>query len=152
MYDVSIVTTGHASACGPACLAMLLDYYGHGAPLDELIEECGVRINGCTGADLLRVGRAHGLDMLAYRMDADELIRQDRPAIIHWRYQHWCVFAGRDENGDVWLCNPSRGRYRIDAGTFKTLYSGVAIYNGAPSDYESDYFGEHTPTPDYFDK
>lgn len=133
MYDVPIVTTEHSAACGPACLKMLLGYYGTEVSMETLIQECNVRIGGCTGADLLRVGRDHGLDMTAWKMDAEEVIRQDRPSIIWWKYMHWCVCAGM-ENGDVVICNPSLGRYPIDAGSFKALYTGIAIFNGTPED------------------
>lgn len=134
MYDVKPVTTKHSVACGPACLKMLLDYYGIEADLDKLIEECGVKVNGCTAADLLRVGRAHGLEMGAWSMEAQDLLKQDRPAIAYWRYNHYVIFAGMDDGGDVWICNPSQGRYRIDAGTFTTLFSGVALCAGTPKD------------------
>ena len=30
------------------------------------------------------------------------------------------------------IINPDRGRYAIDAGTFKSLYSEVALFNGEP--------------------
>lgn len=134
MYDVTPVTTGLSTACGAACMRMLLLYYGTDVDLDTLIDELNVRLIGCSGADLMRVGRAHGLDMTAWRMDADELIRQDRPAIVHWRYQHWVVFCGTDGSGNVVIANPSRGRYGIDAESFATLYSGVALFDGEPVD------------------
>jgi len=35
---------------------------------------------------------------------------------------------------DVVLCNPSMGRYPIDAGTLTSLYSGVSLWNGEPHD------------------
>ena len=136
MFDIEPVTTEHETACGPASLKMLLDFYGIDVPLETLIEECGVKINGCTGADLLRVGRAHGLDMLAYRMDADEVMRQDRPSICWWKFTHFIVFAGTNEKGEPVICNPSRGRYPIDAQTFASFYSDVAFFNGEPKDVE----------------
>ena len=141
MYDVIPVTTTHYTACGPACLKMILGYYGIDVPLDTLTEECGVKVNGCSAADLLRVGRAHGLDDFGswQEMPAD-VLKQDRPAIIWWQYTHFIVFCGTDEAGDVWICNPSQGRYRIDAGTFAAKCSGlqagtcVALCNGRPED------------------
>ncbi len=151
MYDVTPVTTEHLTACGPASLAMLLAYYGQSVPLDDLIDECDTRMIGCTGADLLRVGRLHGLDMLAYEMSADELLRQDRPAIIWWKYGHWCAFCGRNAKGEPVICNPCRGRYPLDAGTFGALYSGVALFSGVPTELPPDYFGEQAEEPDYFD-
>lgn len=134
MYDVIPITSAKERDCGPTCLAMLLAYYGTDVGLDALTDECGVDILGCTGADLLRVGRAHGLDMVAFSMNAEELIRQDRPAIVWWKRGHFCVFAGRNNAGDVVICNPDRGRYPLDAGTFAALYSGVALFNGEPAD------------------
>ena len=132
MYDVIPITSPMETDCGPTCLKMLLAYYGPDVALETLIDECHVTTIGCTGADVMRVGKAHGLDMVAYNMDADELIHQDRPGIIWWKKFHFCVFCGMNEAGQVVICNPDRGRYPIDAGTFKTLYSGVAFFNGEP--------------------
>lgn len=142
MYDVIPVTSDKPLDCGPTCLKMLLAYYGIDVPLEQLAEECGITVSGCTGADLMRVGRAHGLDMQCYSMDADELVRQDRPAIVYWRYSHFVVFAGRDTDGRVAICNPDRGRYRMTEGTFAAIASGldehpgqvIAIFNGEPHD------------------
>lgn len=132
MYDVELVTSKGAIDCGAACMAMLLKYYGTDIPLDDLIEECGCKIGGCTGSDLMRVGRAHDLDMKAFRMDADELRLQDRPGIIWWSYNHWVIMCGMDDNGNVVIANPSRGRYGIDQESFSKLYTGVCLFNGEP--------------------
>lgn len=142
MFDVNPMTSPRELDCGPTCLKMLLAYYGIDVPLDQLVEECGLDLTGATGADLLRVGRLHGLDMQAYSMDADELVRQDRPAIVNWKHNHWCVFAGTDDAGRVSVCNPDRGRFRMSFGTFAALATGledhpgqcVAIFNGEPVD------------------
>lgn len=154
IFDIIPVTTIHNTACGPTCLKMLLAYYGHDVPLDDLIRECGVSVNGCTAKDVIRVGRAHGLtDMAAYKEDAAALLRQDRPAIINWRYNHFVVYCGTNEIGEPVICNPGRGMYPIDAGTFRTLYTGIALSNGRPEDMmPEDFFGEHEPEPDYFDE
>lgn len=135
MFDVTPVTSPKQLDCGPTCLQMLLSYYGKEVNLDQLIRECNTRIIGCSGKDLLQTGRAHGLvDMRAYQMDAEELIRQDRPAIIHWKHMHWCVFCGVNEEGYVVIVNPDRGRYGLDRGTFTSFYSGIALFNGDPED------------------
>ena len=143
MYDVIPVTSPRETDCGATCLKMLLDYYGIDVSLDQLTKELETRLIGCSAADIMRVARAHGLDdMQSYSIDADELVRQDRPAIIHWKYNHWCVFCGCDDEGRVSIANPDRGRFRMSFGTFAALFTGlddrpdqgVAIFNGEPHD------------------
>lgn len=142
MFDITPVTSAKPLDCGPTCLKMLLAYYGTEVDLDQLTKECGITVTGCTGADLMRVGRAHGLDMQCFSMDADELVRQDRPGIVFWRHSHFVVFAGRDTDGRVAICNPDRGRYRMTEGTFAAIASGldehpgqvIGIFNGEPHD------------------
>lgn len=155
MYDVKPVTTAHKTACGPACLKMLLKYYGREADLQTLIEECGVNVPGCTAKDLLRVGRAHGLeDISSWKTDAEAVFRQDRPAILWWRYAHFVVYCGLDEKDEPVICNPSSGRFSISRDAFKRLFSGVSVCVGAPHDIidTKDYFGENEPEPDYFNQ
>lgn len=135
MFDVIPITSEKQTDCGATCMQMLLAYYGQDVPLDTLIHECGTKVNGCSGGDLLRAARAHGLnDIIAYQMDAAEVARQDRPSIIWWTYNHWCICCGKNSNGDVVICNPDRGRFSIDPGSFASMYTGVAIFNGVPED------------------
>lgn len=141
VFDVTPITTDRPFDCGPASLKMLLAYYGIEASLEELREECDTRLSGCSMATLARVGRAHGLkDLMLYGETAADLLKQDRPAVIWWMYNHFVVFCGRDEKGDVVICNPARGRYPIDVGTFVAKCCGtqlgqkVALCNGKPED------------------
>ena len=136
MFDVKPVTCAKVNCCGPTCLKMLLDYYGIEANLDDLIKECNARLIGCTAADVMRAGRAHGLDMHAYDMDTDELLSTDRPAIIWWRKNHFVIYCGLDDDGNVVICNPIRGRYPLKVGSFSTMYSGNALFNGEPGELE----------------
>lgn len=152
MYDVKPVTTAHATACGPACLKMLLAYYGHEADLDALIAECGVGVGGCTATDVVRVSRAHGVELTAFRMDAEDVLRQDRPAILWWRYSHFVVFCGLNDKGEPVIANPSSGRFGLPKATFLECYAGIALCRGVPDDMiPADYWGENSETPEYFD-
>jgi len=136
MYNVMPVTSDKETNCGATCLKMLLGFYGIDVDLDTLIKDCNTRLIGCTGKDMLRAGRKHGLDMTAWKMDGDEVSIQDRPSIIWWNYNHWVVCCGLDDNGNVVICNPSRGRFPLDIGTFMSRYSGVALFNGEPQNIE----------------
>ena len=137
MFDVTPKTSPKTLDCGPTCLQMLLEYYGTSVDLNTLIEECNVGLRGCTVGDLRRVGNAHGLDVMLWddrenQAGVEALINQDRPAIVWWKFSHFCVYCGKDSNGDAVICNPDRGRYSISVGSFKSFYSGVALTNGTP--------------------
>lgn len=134
MYDVIPMTSPKTLDCGPTCLRMLLNYYGVDVPLETLNEECGLNITGCSMADLVRVGNAHGLEMLAYQTNLDGVIKADRPSICWWKYDHFVICCGLDDDGKVVICNPDRGRYRMSQGFFKAFYSGAACFNGEPQD------------------
>jgi len=139
MFDVKPITSPKKLDCGPTCLKMLLEYYGVSVDLETLINECNVNLKGCTVGDIRRAGNAHGLDIRIYDSRAgaeyvDALIKQDRPAIVWWRYNHFCVFCGKDSKGDIVICNPDRGRYSISEGSFRSMYSGVYLTNGEPED------------------
>ena len=152
MYDVTPVTTEHMSACGPACLKMILKYYGQDIQLDDLIAECGVTVTGTTLKKLKQVGNAHGMDMRIYRMSAEDLLKLDRPAIIYWRYTHFVVFCGLDKAGEPVICNSGSGRFSLPVNDFSRFFTGYVITNGQNDDaFPDDYFGENPVEPDdYF--
>ena len=146
IYDVKPIVSPKKYDCAPTCLQMLLDYYGVSEELDVLTKKCNVGLAGCTAADVNRVGREYGLDMRAYKMDAEELIRQDRPGIIWWNFFHFCIFCGLDDDGKVVICNPDKGRYRISQGLFKAFYSSKALFNGEPQDLPEEPSNQVTLT------
>lgn len=139
MYDVKPFTSPKQVDCGATCLQMLLDFYGIDAGLEELIEACNTRIVGCSAKDLVNAGKKYGLEMKSYKMSSDILYIQDRPSIIWWRNNHFCICCGIDRNENVVICNPDRGRYRMPKQTFEAYYSGIAIFNGIPEDCTEPY-------------
>lgn len=136
MFDIVPVTSPKPTDCGATCLKMLCNYYGVEVDLDELVKECNTRLIGCSAKDIMVAGRNHGLQMLAYKADAEDVYNQDRPAIVWWMYAHWVVCCGLDEDGKVVICNPDKGRYRVSKGTFTSFYTGVELTNGEPNDAE----------------
>lgn len=138
MYDVTPITSPRPTDCGATCLQMLLKYYGTDVDLEQLIEECHTGLIGCTAKDVMAAGRLHGLDVHAYKTDVDGVIFADRPSIIWWKKRHFCVLCGVDDAGNIVICNPDRGRYRMSKSLFSAWYSGVAIFSGVPEDVEGE--------------
>lgn len=136
MFDVKPYTSPKPLDCGATCLKMLLHFYGNDVPLDALYRDCETSLIGCTGGGLKRAAEKHGLELKAYSIEADELLKMDRPSIIHWKHNHWCVLCGVNDDGDVVICNPDRGRYPIKRNTFECFYTGTALFNGSPEEME----------------
>ena len=134
VYEMTPRTSPKPNDCGATCMQMLLSYYGEEVDLETLIAECSTGITGSSGKDLMDCGRKHGLEMKCYKMDAEELIRQDRPGIVWWMYRHWVVFGGVNDRGRVVIYNPDLGRYTVSKGVFESFYTGVSIWNGEPQD------------------
>ena len=134
MFGVNVVVSPQKTDCGPTCLNMLLSYYGIASDVNALSKECGISVSGVTMAALKRAGEARGLDMRAYDMDAEYLASRDRPAIIWWRYKHFCIFDGLDESGKVVFINPDSGRMRLGLESFSRLYAGKALFAGEPQE------------------
>lgn len=134
IFNVTPMVSPNKIDCAPTCLAMLLNYYGETVTVRDLYEECNLTISGCTGADIARAGRAHGLDMKGYRLDAADVYKSDRPGIIHWQHRHFCVYCGVDTDGRVLIVNPDRGKFHVTKTMFEAMFTGVALFNGEPED------------------
>ena len=135
MYDVTPCISQQASDCGAASMVAFLGYYGETVTLEDMRRECNVKISGCTGLDLKRVGNAHGLDMRAWHAnDVDSVINTDRPSICHWKHNHWVICCGMNDAGKVVICNPSRGRYGVSKSLFSAFFTGTFLTNGEPED------------------
>lgn len=135
MYDIQPVRSLTPYDCGATCLKMLLSYYGIESDHEALLAECKARPwYGCSAKDVMQAGRAHGLTMTAWRMDAEDVLNADRPAIIWWGGGHFVLFCGA-EGESVFICDPDfDGVLRVGLEQFQTQYSGVALFNGTPRD------------------
>jgi hypothetical protein len=80
--------------CGPACLAMLLDYYGKQVSINELFSATGVQPGRYVGfGQLQRVGRDHGVtfsyDTNLRLNDLKRWIDEGKPVIALVKYSYW---------------------------------------------------------------
>jgi NHLM bacteriocin system ABC transporter peptidase/ATP-binding protein len=115
-----------AVECGAACLGMILGYYGHHVPLEELRVACGVTRDGSSAGNLLRAARAYGLDAKGFRYDVDDLRSLAPPFIIFWQFYHFVVVEGFTKDGAI-LNDPAGGRRVCDWEEFNRAYTGVCL-------------------------
>src|SRR5262245_19114610 len=101
-----------AVECGPASLAMVLAYHGHHAPLSEVRQECGVSRDGSTAKNILAAARRYGLETDAIRVEPEELVDVEVPAILHWRMEHFVVLE-RWTPRAAHIVDPALGRRAV---------------------------------------
>ena len=75
-----------ATECGAACLAMVLDYYGHEVPLEQVRQVCAVDRDGVTALSILNAANLYGLRGRGVQVDLDELVYLDTGSILHWEF------------------------------------------------------------------
>ncbi len=121
--------TQSSSDCGPACLAMILGYYGVQARIDDLFEATGAPPGGYVGLNPLRqIGQAYGLELACSAdnslTDLKGWLDEGKPALVLVQYRSWSrhsppltqddfegphyvVAVGYDERGHVVVNDPN---------------------------------------------
>lgn len=129
--QVPYVPQAELTDCGAACLAMVLAFHGHHAPLGEVRERCGSARDGATALKLVRAARTYGLDARGERLGPAELRSVRPPAILHWEFNHFVVLERASARRYV-LVDPLFGRVEVTERELRRRYTGVALVFDAP--------------------
>lgn len=116
-----------AVECGAACLAMMCAYWGKWLPLETLRQMCDVGRDGARASNIARAAQSLGFEVHAYRFEPQRLREKASfPCIVHWNAFHFVVLRGF-QGDKALICDPARGQYRCDWGTFDRSFSGICL-------------------------
>ncbi|MCY4037456.1 MAG: cysteine peptidase family C39 domain-containing protein [bacterium] len=121
-----VIPQMHATECGAACLGILLAHHGRHVSTEELRVACRVTRDGASASDIVAAGRAYGLTLTGWRMEADALSDLEGPAILFWEFNHFVVLEGI-RGGRYYLNDPANGRRSVSAQTIDRAFTGVVL-------------------------
>ena len=102
--------------CGPACLAMVSQYYGKTYTLQRLRELSFITRQGVSLLGISDAAEAIGMRTTGVRISFEQLTKEARlPLIAHWKQQHFVV-VHRIHKGHVFVADPGHGliKYRVN--------------------------------------
>lgn len=112
--------------CGAASLGIILANLGKWVSINELRQACGISRDGCTALDIQRAAKKYGLATKGMKYAAKYLHAVKLPAIIFWKFEHFCVLEGL--RGEDFLINdPVDGHQRIPRDQFIKSYTGIVL-------------------------
>ncbi len=123
---VKPILQSEAAECGLACLAMVVNHYGHCATLRELRQRYPQTLKGAHLGQLIEMAAHLGLSARPLRLDIEAVRQLTLPAILHWDLGHFVVLCKVRRDAYV-IVDPSVGRMTISAAEFDRRFSGVAL-------------------------
>lgn len=124
---VPVLAQMSMTECGPACLAMILSYYGRKTSVSEVRERCGVGRDGLSAFGIVKAARSFGLRTRAISLKNEQDFRfVHLPAIIHWDFNHFLIVEHWSSR-HVEVVNPALGRTRLSREEFEQSFTGVVL-------------------------
>jgi ATP-binding cassette subfamily B protein len=125
-----------ATDCGPACLTMVLGYFGKAVRLDDVRTAMGFSRLGTDALTLVETARLYGLRGRGIKIRDIEALRfLDPGSILHWRFNHFVVFERMDHRG-AWVVDPAGGRRLVSRDELDRAFTGVAVSFETTEDFE----------------
>lgn len=124
--SLPVVIQAEKNECGPACLLMILGYYGYKTDLATLREKFPISQHGENIGTIIQIANELKLDANPLRLDLEELPQLKLPAILHWDMNHFVVLKkiNRDK---YFIHDPAVGAVTIPLMEVDKHFTGVAL-------------------------
>ncbi|MBM9400829.1 peptidase domain-containing ABC transporter [Gluconacetobacter azotocaptans] len=126
LLGTTAILQAETSECGLACLATVLNYFGHQTDLADLRRKWGGSERGMTLRSLITAAEMFNLDARPVKLDYTEVRELPRASILHWDGNHFVVFISY-RLGYFNIVDPATGPKKIRTPEFKGSFTGIAL-------------------------
>ena len=110
--------------CGPACLAMVADFYKQKYSLKEIKTFCSVTRMGISVQDIIYGARKMGFEATAVKITIEQLEQMPFPLILFWKQDHFVVLY-KLKNSKYYLADPGYGCISLEEDILIKEWMGV---------------------------
>ena len=112
--------------CAPACLSMILRFYGKHVSINKLRELTNVSREGASLYNIAEAAEGVGFHTRGIRTSFDDLEKVELPAIAHWEGFHYTVLYEVKPDRVV-LADPGIGLRKLSREEFERGWSGYLL-------------------------
>lgn len=137
MRKFPVIQQQDSMDCGPACLAMICEFYGRYIPVSYLHDLCFITNEGVSLYGIALAAEAVGFESFGTLLTMRELEEQMRlPCVIYWNKNHFVVLyeITRKKTGYMYyVANPAGGvRLKFSEAEFANFFLCTTNENGIP--------------------
>ena len=122
---VTFQRSGHD--CGQASLRMILDHFGVAGTYEDLAGVLSSTSAGATMLDIKELAESRGLRSSGWRITAGDLHCIPLPAIAFLRRSHFVVLDQVEDDGDIIVRDPARGKLWLSSATLRAVWGGEIL-------------------------
>mgnify|MGYP002624776322 FL=1 len=111
---------------GATALCMILGYYKHFVPIEEMREICISSRNGSSPDQIAAAAKHYGLNASIQTLSADQLKECTFPVMIRWKRRYYALIKSIRGN-IVTVIDPASGIYKIEMQNLEKLFTGTVI-------------------------
>lgn len=115
--------------CGPACILMILKYYGGYMSLNKLSILLSTNNKGTSVYNMTECLKNLGFESDAYKYDDISFIKC--PCIAHVKYDNYnhyiVIYEVNYKKKYLFICDPNKGSFKISFDNFLSIWSNIVI-------------------------
>ena len=128
--------------CGPACLAMISQFYGKRVSIPRLREYAKTDKLGTNLYGLIQAGKKIGIELTGVQANSiDDLKESQFPIMAHiinqQGYNHYIIIEKIEED-TLYIVDPAKGKYKLSSHEFSKLWTKIAILIDKNEDFTTE--------------